>query len=127
MKLEHVALNVAEPVAMAEWYGKHLGLRAVRALKEAPFTHFLTDESRGSMIEIYCNPPDEVPDYASLDPLIVHLAFVSEDPLADKARLVKAGAQFALETKTNDGSHLIMLRDPWGLCLQLCKRGRPIL
>jgi|TARA_B110000438_G_scaffold23222_1_gene21227 catechol 2,3-dioxygenase-like lactoylglutathione lyase family enzyme len=127
MKLEHVALNVSDPIAMAKWYCEHIGLSIVRSSEEAPFAHFLTDESRDSMIEIYCNPPDAVPDYASLDPLVVHLAFTSEDPIADKARLEKAGATFALETRTNTGGHLVMIRDPWGLCVQLCKRGSKML
>lgn len=126
MKLEHVALNVSDPIAMADWYCEHIGLTIVRASKEEPYTHFLTDDGRASMIEIYCNPPDAVPDYAALDPLVVHLAFVSEDPLADKARLIKAGATFAFETWTNAGGHLIMMRDPWGICVQLCKRANKI-
>jgi len=27
----------------------------------------------------------------------------------------------------DDGTRLIMLRDPWGLALQLCKRATPLL
>jgi hypothetical protein len=26
-----------------------------------------------------------------------------------------------------DGSHLKMLKDPWGLSIQLCKRGQPMV
>ena len=88
---------------------------------------FLADDSKRVMIEIYNNPVDEVPDYRTMNPLIVHLAFVSEDPSKDKERLLKAGASLVSDDRLEDGSHLIMLRDPWGLALQLCKRGVPML
>lgn len=127
MHIEHFALNVAEPVAMAAWYVEHLGFKIVRHVDNATQTHFLADESGLSVVEIYNNPPDQVPDYASLDPLIVHIALVSEDPDADRARLEAAGATYASEVRLPDGSQLTMLRDPWGLALQLCKRGTPLL
>lgn len=127
MKLEHFALNVEAPIAMADWYVQHLGLTIVRQLKNAPFTTFLSDDSGRIMVEIYLNPVDEVPAYRDMNPLLVHLAFVSENPVEDKERLLKAGASFASEQHLEDGSHLVMLRDPWGLALQLCKRGTPML
>lgn len=127
MKLEHFALNVAEPLAMSSWYVEHLGLRIVRQAKEAPYTTFLADSSGRIMVEIYLNPANEVPPYGEMNPLLVHLAFVSEKPAEDSQRLQKAGATLVTEQRLDDGSHLIMLRDPWGLALQLCKRGRPML
>ncbi|RDV15306.1 VOC family protein [Pontibacter diazotrophicus] len=127
MKLEHFALNVEAPVAMAEWYVTHLGLKVVKQLKEPPYMTFLADDSDRIMIEIYLNPADEVPPYRDMNPLLVHLAFVSEDPALDKERLEKAGASVVSDQRLEDGSHLVMLRDPWGLALQLCKRGTPML
>lgn len=127
MKLEHFALNVEEPLAMAEWYVEHLGLKVVKQLKEPPYMTFLADDSNRIMIEIYQNPADEVPPYRDMNPLLVHLAFVSEDPAHDKARLEKAGASVISDQQYEDSSHLVMLRDPWGLALQLCKRGKPML
>lgn len=127
MKIEHFAFNVAEPVAMAEWYCEHLGMTVKRKQPKAPHTHFLADGSGSVMIEIYNNPADQVPDYAHMNPLLLHLAFVSADPAADKDRLVKAGAKVVDEIRLDDGSHLVMLRDPWGLAIQLCKRGKPML
>jgi glyoxylase I family protein len=122
MKIEHIAFNVADPVAVAAWYVEHLGLTVVVHKPEAHQTHFLSDGA-GSLIEIYCNPPDQVPDYPSQDPLIFHLAFVSVDPKGDAARLKEAGASFVEDVHLADGSYLVMLRDPWGLALQLCRRG----
>jgi glyoxylase I family protein len=127
MKLEHFAFNVTDPRAMAAWYQAHLGLRAVRADEAAPFTHFLADDSGAILLEIYCNPPGEVPDYASMDPLLLHVAFVSRDPESDKAALVAAGAHVVQDQRLQDGSRVIMLRDPWGLAIQLCKRTSPML
>lgn len=127
MKLEHVALNVAQPVEMAAWYVENLGLKVVVEQNTPPYTHFLADDSGQVMIEIYCNPVDQVPDYAQLDPLVLHLAFVSAEPGADKDRLLKAGATLESESISENGNHLVMLRDPWGVALQLCKRGVPLL
>jgi len=127
MKIEHFAVNVADPVEMARWYEENLGLRVVRKMDIAARTHFLADDSGNIMLEIYNNPPDEVPDYAHMDPLLLHLAFVSEDPEKDKNKLLRAGAQFVDEVKPGNGTHLIMMRDPWGLAIQFCKRGKPML
>ncbi len=126
MKIEHLAFNVADPVAFAAWYVRHLGLRIVRHLPQAAETHFLADD-QGTILEIYRNPPDQVPDYRAMDPLLFHLAFSSTDPEADAQRLVAAGATRVTEVRPNDGSLLLMLRDPWGIALQLCRRSRPLL
>ena len=127
MKLEHFALNVEKPLAMAAWYVEHLGLKVVKQQSEPPYMTFMADDSGRIMIEIYCNPANEVPPYIEMNPLLVHLAFVSEDPAKEKERLVKAGASVESDQQLEDGSHLVMLRDPWGLALQLCKRGKPML
>ena len=126
MNIEHVAFNVADPVAVAAWYGRHCGLRIVRHIPQPAQTHFLADDA-GAVLEIYCNPPDQVPDYRSMDPLLFHLALASADPAADTRRLTEAGASLVSELRLPDGSHLVMLRDPWGLALQLCKRGTPLM
>jgi len=126
MKIEHIAYNVADPVAVAAWYVAHLGLTVVRHLPQPAQTHFLADQA-SSVIEIYCNPPDQVPNYAAMDPLLLHIAFATDDAAADAARLLIAGATASSNTTFPDGTHLIMLRDPWGFALQLCQRGTPLL
>lgn len=127
MKIEHFAFNVADPVAVAAWYTEHFDMRVARSLERAPFTHFLADSSGTVMIEIYNNPVDQVPPYEEMNPLLLHLAFVSNEPEADRGRLESAGASFVDEVRLKDGSHLVMMRDPWGLAIQLCKRGEPML
>jgi hypothetical protein len=61
-------------------------------------------------------------DFRKLNPLTFHVAFVSENAEKDKQRLVSAGASFFDELLKEDGSHLVMLRDPWGIPLQVCQR-----
>lgn len=122
MKFEHFALNVADARAMAQWYMTHLGFSVARCREDAPFTRFLADETGRVVMEIYSNPSAPFPEYAKQHPLVFHVAVVSADVTADRARLEKAGATlFALEMLP-DGSQLTMLRDPWGVALQLCQR-----
>jgi glyoxylase I family protein len=127
VKLEHVALNVSDPAAMADWYTQYLGFEIARSAKTPPYTHFLKDSGGTMMIEIYHNPPDQVPAYAQMNPLLLHVAFVSVDPEADKSRLLGAGATLVQDQQLADGSRLIMMRDPWGLSIQLCRRATPML
>jgi catechol 2,3-dioxygenase-like lactoylglutathione lyase family enzyme len=54
--IEHLALNVNNPVAMAAWYTAHLGMRVVRNLAEEPDTHFLADQS-GRVVASSSFPP----------------------------------------------------------------------
>jgi glyoxylase I family protein len=127
LNVEHVACNVSDPVAMAAWYVEHLGMRVVRKIAAPPRMHFLADASGRVVIEIYSNPADPVPDYLSMHPLRFHLAFAAPDPDAARGALVAAGASFVDEQALGDGSRLLMLRDPWGLAIQLCKRAIPLL
>jgi catechol 2,3-dioxygenase-like lactoylglutathione lyase family enzyme len=127
MKFEHFALNVPDAPAMSIWYETHLGLTVVKKMDESPFMTFLADDSGTIMLEIYTNPKGETLDFNFLHPLAVHLALVSENPTADKDRLIEEGATLFSDEVLPDGSHLIMLRDPWGISLQLCKRAKPML
>ena len=126
MKIEHIAFNVADPVAMADWYCKHCGLRIVHHIPQPSQTYFLAD-SDATVLEIYCNPSDQVPDYPNMDPLLFHLALASDNLITDGKRLMAAGASFLDEKTLPDGSRLMMFRDPWGVALQICKRTTPLL
>lgn len=121
MEIEHVAFNVSNPLEMSKWYVHNLGFDIVRQEEESPYTTFMADK-KGMMVEIYNNPADKVPDYKQMDPLILHLAFKVEEPDQEKQRLLKAGANAVNDEQLPDGSRIIMLRDPWGLAIQLCKR-----
>jgi len=128
MKIEHFALQVPDPARMAAWYASHLKLSVVRETDAPTYQRFLNDSSGSILLEFYRNPRVPVPDYATMDPLLLHIAFVSENPAADRDRLVNAGATLADElTVAPNGDSLVMLRDPWGVALQLVKRVEPIL
>lgn len=127
MKFEHFALNVSNAQEMSSWYETHLGLKVVKKMTDSPFMTFLADDSGTIMLEIYSNPKGETLDFNSFHPLTVHLAFVSVDPTKDKARLIEVGASQMSDDILPDGSHLVMLRDPWGICIQFCKRAVPML
>jgi len=125
MKIEHVALQVADPVALTAWYVAHLGLQVLRHFPQRNQTHFLGDDG-ATVLEVYHAPGIPVPDYDAQDPLVLHLAFVSTDPDADARRLIAAGAVLVEEVRPSDGSLLVMLRDPWGIPIQLCRRTTPL-
>jgi len=126
--LEHVALNVAEPVAMAEWYCKNLGMKVVKEGPPPVNGRFMADSGGNMMLEIYTNPPDSIPDYGSMNPLCLHIAFMVEDVKAVQEKLVAAGAALVEAVSTTSaGDRIAMLRDPWGVPIQFVKRAEPML
>ena len=127
MHIEHMALNVPDPVAMAAWYVAHLGMRVMRKQDQAPFTHFLADESGRVVLELYHHTKAVLPDYAKLDPLTLHIAFTAGDIVKERDRLIAAGATSAADIVTTDtGDVMTFLRDPWSVTVQLVKRAKPL-
>jgi catechol 2,3-dioxygenase-like lactoylglutathione lyase family enzyme len=127
MKIEHIAFQVAEPAAMADWYVKHLGFQVRRASDAPVVARFMADASGSVMLEVYHNPKFPVPDYASMAPALLHVAFVCEDVHATAARLAAAGAVLVSGPEVLAEDELAMLRDPWGLAIQLAKRKEAML
>ena len=128
MKLEHVALLVADPPAMARWYAEHLGMHVVKRSDEAPgFARFLADAEGSSVLETYASNVHPVPDYRAMDPALLHVAFTTGEIEGTRNRLIAAGATPVGEiTENAAGDRFAMLRDPWGLALQLADRARPL-
>jgi glyoxylase I family protein len=123
VKIEHVAFQVEDPAAVAQWYVENLGMTVQRAVRERPFTQFLSDDGDAVMLEFYNNPKATVPDYRSIDPLVLHVAFRVKDVAAERAKLLAAGATAEGDITTADnGDTLAMHRDPWGLAVQLVTR-----
>jgi len=128
MKLEHTAYQVSDPRAIAEWYVRHLGMTIKRAQDAPPFGHFLADSAGATMLEFYCHPAVDVPEYRQIDPLRLHVAFTADDVAADRARLLAPGATAVGELQvTPSGDRVAMLRDPWGFAIQLVNRADPML
>ena len=128
VRLEHVAINVEDPPAMVKWYCDNLGMKIVRKGPPPVNMHFISDASGNMMLEIYNNPPDAVPDYPSMNPLSLHIAFMVDDIKAIRDKLTAAGATIVSDiTITDGGDELAMLRDPWGVPIQFVKRAEPML
>jgi glyoxylase I family protein len=127
MKIEHVAFQVADPAAMTDWYVKHLGFSVRRSSDGPTVARFMADDSGSVMLEVYRNLSVPVPDYGSMDPALLHIAFVCEDVAETIARLTAAGASLVRGPEILGEDELAMLRDPWGLAIQLAKRKRAMI
>jgi len=128
MKIEHLALNVPDSLNMARWYVEHLGMKVKRRGMEVPFVHFLADVSGTVMLELYSNPDAPALDFHATQPPALHLAFSSSDLAGDVRRLTAAGATIVADVHTlPSGDDFAMLRDPWGLPVQLVRRKIPMI
>ncbi|MDR2430254.1 MAG: VOC family protein [Puniceicoccales bacterium] len=129
MVIEHVAFQHPDPVAAADWYGRILGLSVVRASNGAAQARFLADSQGRTVLEIYNAAAAPMPDYPALSPLVLHVAFTSADVSADVGRLVASGASLvdAPAVASPSGDELAMLRDPWGIPIQLVRRSSPLI
>jgi glyoxylase I family protein len=124
MILEHFGINVTDAAGMAGWYCEHLGLSVSRKTETA---YFLADSTGRMLLEIYTNPAVKQIDYASLEPGAFHIAFVSDDIAADRGRLIEAGGRADGEIFTDGADEFAIIRDPWGVAVQLAKRGTPMV
>ena len=128
MTIEHLGFQVEDPGKAAEWYEENLGFTTVRSADDPLPVRFVADSSGKVMIEIYRNPTIEVPDYPSMNPLELHLALSCDDVDGTVEKLVAVGATVAADAVTTPvGDRLAMLRDPWGVPVQLCKRAKPLV
>jgi len=128
MRVEHIAFQVKDPVAVSDWYVRNLGFRIARLAGGPGNTHFLADEAGRVVLELYHNPAAPQPDYAGMHPLMLHVAFAVDDMVAAYDRLLNAGAtSFSAPETTPSGDQFAMLRDPFGLPIQLVRRGTPLV
>ncbi len=128
VRLEHVALNVEDPSAMAKWYCDNLGMKVMREGPPPANARFIGDAGENMMLELYTNPPDQVPDYRSMNVLTMHIAFMVDDVVGIKSKLMNAGATIANDIEvTEGGDEILILRDPWGVPIQFLKRAKPML
>ncbi|MBL8810032.1 MAG: VOC family protein [Planctomycetaceae bacterium] len=128
MKIEHLAFNVPDPLNMARWYTQHLGLVVKRRTIEPPYAHFLADDSGTVMLEIYGNTQAPSLNFPEVQPPALHLAFLSRDLAGDVRRLTAAGATIVADVHSMPtGDQFAMLRDPWGIPIQLVRRKEPMI
>ena len=127
MIFEHFALNVEHPVEMAKWYVDNFEMKIVRSMDKPPFAHFIADKTGRVVLEIYANTKAKFPDYKNAHMLEFHFAFMVDNPQSLKTKLIQEGATLVEDLKTDDGSNIITLRDPFGVCVQVCKRATPLM
>jgi len=121
MKIEHVAVDVPDPEAFKAWWCENLGFR----LSSNP--GFIMDDTGVTGLEVYrTGETPAAPDYAAMNSMTFHVAFVSDDVKADVDRLVAAGAKLEQLKLDSPAFHMAILRDPWGVAIQLCRREKTI-
>jgi glyoxylase I family protein len=129
MIIEHIGLAVNAPHSMADWYIQHLGFQMrFGGGGDEDGLAFIADPAQDVMLELFRNPVTPPMTWEGLAPLSLHFALKSDDPLADSARLIEAGAIFIERNMRtpNPGDILILMRDPWGNTIQLVKREKPL-
>jgi|WetSurMetagenome_2_1015567.scaffolds.fasta_scaffold1094149_2 glyoxylase I family protein len=123
MKIEHIGLCIEYPISVAEWWVDHLGFEFLRKLgTDEGGVAFIADQ-HGTVIEF--GKLEEVPslDVNRLESIQLHFALECSDTMQEAQRLVKVGATLVGESPRNAyKNEKVILRDPWGNCLQLIKR-----
>jgi len=128
MEIEHVAFNVADSRAAAKWYVENLGMRVVHQGGPPAYGHFLADSSGARLLEIYSNPAVAVPSYADMDSRCVHVAFSVDNVSRVRDMLIAAGAKADGQVENlSSGGEIAVVRDPWGLAVQLVRRATPLV
>lgn len=128
MKLEHLALNIKDPVEASKWYCENLDFKIYKEMGSSPFHHFIADPSGCVLLEIFNLPGKKLPNYKLFDPAIFHLGFTVSNIEKEFKKLTEAGAETIDEIKVlENGDKVAMFRDPWGLPIQLIKRKKKMV
>jgi catechol 2,3-dioxygenase-like lactoylglutathione lyase family enzyme len=128
VRLEHVALNVPEPAAAAQWYVKNLGMKIVRQGTDSAVTTFISDSGGHMMLELFHNIHYPLLEPATISHMSIHFAFVADSLEELQSKLLASGATIAENLKTTaSGDKVMSLRDPWGWTIQFVQRRTPML
>lgn len=127
IQFEHFALNVEQPHEIADWYVRTLGCQVLFKMDTEPHTVFLADANGRVFWELYRNRKARMTNVCHSDPLVFHLAVAVDNLDETKSNVLEAGGAFVEEVRTDSGSVLLMMRDPWGIALQLCSRVPPFI
>jgi catechol 2,3-dioxygenase-like lactoylglutathione lyase family enzyme len=124
MVFEHFAINVLDKSAAEAWYTEHLGLSVAREIPGE--MSFLSDSAGRVVVEVYEKEAAHVLPFEDLHPLTFHVAFAVDDLPAEAARLQEAGATLVEGPVNVRGDVLAMLKDPFGMAIQLVHRAEPM-
>ncbi len=123
-QLEHVGIAVSDPKAAAQWYQRVLGFEILHLAVENESSNAFLRDGGGSVVEFWQlrgvrSIVDDLTHHLQL-----HIALRSESPLEDAKYLMDQGATLVeIAPLAQNGDQTVALRDPWGHCIQLAKRG----
>jgi catechol-2,3-dioxygenase len=124
MSIEHIGLCVDEPFDMADWYVKNLNFTILKKDGSKNDGVVFIEDSKGkTILELYNAPGIERINFSSLTPLQFHIAIEVENPYEKSLDLEKVGAKIEGESiRNNYKGEKYMVRDPWGVTLQILNR-----
>ena len=121
-RIEHIGFVINNPCEAADWYHMNLGFKVLRKAANNSVA-FIQESNSGLIFELIGNPDIHPIDADLTHPLQVHIAIKSENIHDDKQRLMNAGASFVMDCQTDDpNARVCILKDPFGLNLQLAQR-----
>ena len=128
MRIEHLGISISAPIDMGNWYSRHLGFEVIRrGGNNQDGVSFIVDESGKTILELFKLPDVPALDVKNFNPIQLHIAIDCENPYELAMKLVQAGASFVGEAPRNEyEGEKYLVRDPWGIVLQLVNRKRKL-
>ncbi len=125
IKFEHIAFLLPNPGKAVEWYCSNLDMKIVNKGKGSIF---VTDSARNIMLEFLINNEVKPLNFRKINVLSLHIAFHTKNAEMLKKKLIGNDATVESDlTTTDSGDKIMILRDPWGIPIQLVERKNPIL
>lgn len=126
--IQHIGINVNNPIEVSNWYIQNLGMKLIRRGKAPQNVTFIADSGSYMEIEFYNKEKIDKIDFQKIDVMTFHFAFLTDSINLIESKLVAAGAKLIEKTtETPAGDKVAMLRDPWGMPLQLVQRSIPMI
>ena len=123
IRFEHIAIDVENPKAVADWYVKYMGLTIISESKKMIF---VGDPDHHCMFELY-KKPGVKGRFSSLSHDSSHVAFATDDAAGLSKSMVEGGAKILKQFTNPVGDIVINMTDPWGNNLQIIQRVKPKL
>jgi catechol-2,3-dioxygenase len=123
VRFEHIAINVEDPKAVADWYVKYVDLKIISESKKMIF---VGDSDHHCMFELY-KKTDVKGSYSDLSHDASHVAFTTDNAAQLSSKMVEGGARLIHQFTSPAGDTVINMTDPWGNNLQVIQRVKPKL
>jgi len=114
---------------MGKWYEENLGFKIIHTHgNDKDGVNFLYDEKSGFLLELFRSPDAGILEFSYMRPITFHLAIDCKDPLALAKQLESHGAKIIEGSHNIDhDSEKILIKDPWGMTLQLINRNKKLI